>query len=322
MDFKEYLRAARLEPVNGDRAEYMTMADKMLSNVFVNGQRNSPVVCTLYKADVTKFAEAFDKLRAECDYKLTLNAVMLKVLVEGLKAAPRLNAHYKYNHTLTAGQYIIKKNIDVSMAICKSDGTTFQMKLQQLENKSLKEIALMAADARERFEKADLSEVMFEASRQHIIGELSKGKIIEPLRQSLSASFGKGKVVRLSQTLKSDFLKITGKKDLQPDCDVKIEEVNEGTVCFTNWGAICKNSDFNVVSAPLLYPQVFLFSMGRLREEKFAYEDENGNVKLASKKMLPLGLNFDHKIGGAYELIPFITKLEEIFENPEVIFGW
>lgn len=216
MNLREYMRAARLEPENGDRAEYMTMADKMLSNVFVNGQRNSPVVCTLYKADVTKFVEAFDKLRAECDYKLTLNAVMLKVLTECLKAAPRLNAHYKYNHTLTAGQYIIKKNIDVSMAICKSDGTTFQMKLQRLEDKSLKEIALMAADARERFEKADLSEVMFEASRQHIIGELSKGKIIEPLRQALNASFGKGKVVRLSQTLKSDFLKITGKKNYSP----------------------------------------------------------------------------------------------------------
>ena len=322
MDFKKYMRAARLDPETGDREEFMTMGDKMLSNVFVNGQRKSPVVCTLYKADVTKFIEAFDKLREECDYKLTLNAIMLKVLTECLKAAPRLNAHYKYNHTATAGQYIIKKNINVSMAICKSDGTIFQMKLQKLEEKSLKEIALMAADARERLENADLEEVMFEASRQHIIGELSKGNIISPLRQALSASFGKNKVVHLSETLKSDFLKIIGKKELQPDCEVKVEEINEGTVCFTNWGAICDSPNFNIVSGPLLYPQVFLFSMGRLREEKFAYEDEKGNVRLGNKKMLPLGLNFDHKIGGAYELIPFITKLEEIFENPEVIFDW
>jgi pyruvate dehydrogenase E2 component (dihydrolipoamide acetyltransferase) len=62
--------------------------------------------------------------------------------------------------------------------------------------------------------------------------------------------------------------------------------------------------------------------MGRLREEKFVYEDESGNLRLGSKKILPLGLNFDHKIGGAYELIPFIRKLEEIFENPEVMYNW
>jgi pyruvate dehydrogenase E2 component (dihydrolipoamide acetyltransferase) len=322
MDFKEYLRAARLDPENGDKVEYMTMRDKMLSNVFVDGQRNSPSVCATYDADVTEFIEVLDSLRAQCGYKLTLNAVMLKVLSEGLKAAPRLNAHFKYNHKTTTGQYIIKKHIDVSMAICKEDGRTFQMKLQHLEDKSLEEIALMAADARQRLDTADLDEVMFEASRQHIIGELSKGRIITPLRQALSASFGKGKVVHLSETLKSDFLKLTGKKDLQPESGIKIEEVNEGTVCFTNWGAICESAGFNIVSGPLLYPQVFLFSMGRLREEKIVYEDESGNLRLGSKKILPLGLNFDHKIGGAYELIPFIRKLEEIFENPEVMYNW
>lgn len=322
MDFKEYIRAARLDPEIGDKAEYMTMGDKMLSNVFVNGQRNSPSVCATYDADVTEFIGAFDKLRAECDYKLTLNAVMLKVLTEALKAAPRLNAHFKYDHAKTTGQYIIKKHIDVSMAVCKQDGRTFQMKLLHLEDKSLKEIALMAADARERLDTADLDEVMFEASRQHIIGELSKGNIVAPLRQALSASFGKGKVVRLSETLKSDFLKLTGKKELQPASGIKIEEINEGTVCFTNWGAICDSPNFNIVSGPLLYPQVFLFSMGRLREEKYVYEDEKGKLCLGTRKVLPLGLNFDHKIGGAYELTPFIRKLEEIFENPEVIFSW
>ena len=322
MSFKDYMRAARLTPTREDKIEYMTMGDKMLSNVFVNGQRNSPSVCATYDADATEFIKVFDKLRRECGYKLTLNTVMLKVLVEGLKAAPRLNAHYKYNHTTTAGALIIKKHIDVSMAICKADGTTFQMKLQHLEDKSLNEIAMMAADARERLEKADLDEVMFEVSRQRIIGELSQGRIITPLRQALSASFGKGKVVRLSETLKSDFMKIIGKKELQPDCGVKIEELNEGTVCFTNWGAICKNSGFNIVSGPLLYPQVFLFSMGRLREEKYVYEDESGNLRLGTKKILPLGLNFDHKIGGAYELTPFISKLEEIFDNPEVMYNW
>ena len=163
MDFKEYLRAARLDPENGDKVEYMTMRDKMLSNVFVDGQRNSPSVCATYNADVTEFIEVFDSLRAQCGYKLTLNAVMLKVLSEGLKAAPRLNAHFIYNHKATSGQYIIKKHIDVSMAICKKDGSTFQMKLLHLEDKSLKEIALMAADARRRLENADLEEVMFEA---------------------------------------------------------------------------------------------------------------------------------------------------------------
>ncbi len=322
MKFREYMRMARLSPEKEDKVEYMTMSDKMLSNAFVNGQRNSPSVCSVYDADATSFIETFNKLKCGCGYKLTLNTIMIKVLIEGLKAAPRLNAHYIYNHKSTSGELIIKKHIDVSMAICKSDGTTFQMKLCHLEDKTLEEIASITASARERMETSDLDEVMFEVSRQRVIGELSHGRIVSPICQTVKASFGKRKTVRLSQTLKSDFLKIIGKKELQTDNGVKMEELNEGSVCFTNWGAICKAANLNIVSGPLLYPQVFLFSMGRLREEKYVYEDENGNLHLGSKQVLPLGLNFDHKIGGAYELTPFINKLDEIFQNPEIIYSW
>jgi hypothetical protein len=33
-------------------------------------------------------------------------------------------------------------------------------------------------------------------------------------------------------------------------------------------------------------------------------------------------LIFDHKIGGSVEIMPFIRKLDEIFENPEIILTW
>ncbi len=319
---KEYMRIARLSPEKEDKVYYMSMKDKMISSAFVNGQRNCPSVCGIYDADVTRFIEAFNKLKSECGYKLTLNTIMIKVLIEGLKAAPKLNAHYIYNHTSISGELIIKKHIDVSMAICKSDGSTFQMKLRHLEDKSLKEISSIATDARERLEKSDLNEVMFEVSRQRVLGELSRGRIVSPLSQTIKASFGKKRAVNLSQTLKSDFMKIIGKKSLQSVDGVKMEELNEGTVCFTNWGAVCENANFNIVSGPLLYPQVFLFSIGRLREEKEVYEDKDGNLRLKDKKILPMGLNFDHKIGGVYELTPFLNKLSEIFENPEIIYKW
>lgn len=322
MNFKEYIKAGKITAGKDDTIKYMSLADKMMSNVFVNGQRNSPTASGVYEADVTELMKVYSRLKSECDYRLTFNTVMLKVMVEGLKVAPRLNAHFPYNHTATSGKLIIKKHIDVSMAICKSDGMTFQMKLDHLEDKSLKEISTLAADARERLEKAELDEVMFEVSRQRIIGEMSRGKVVSPWAQAICGSFGKGKVVHLSKTLKSDFLKLTGKKPLQPESSVKMEEFNEGSVCFTNWGAICETPRFNVVSAPMLYPQVFLFSVGKVREETYAYEDENGNVRIGTKQILPLGLNFDHKIGGFHELIPFISKLEEIFNNPEVICSW
>ncbi len=66
----------------------------------------------------------------------------------------------------------------------------------------------------------------------------------------------------------------------------------------------------------------FLFATGRLTERKLVAEDENGNIVLKTKKVLPVALVFGHKTGGANDIIPFIKKLDEISEKPEMIHNW
>lgn len=322
MNIKEYLREARQIPGSGDKIEYMSMRDKMLGNALVNSQRNTPGVGCNYEADVTRLLEIFDEVRKNCDYRLTFNALMTKILVEGLKVAPRLNAHFIYNHRATAGKLVIKKHIDVSMAICLDENKTFQIKIMHLEDKNLKETALLIEDAKRRLEKTDLDDVMYETSRQRLIGELTYGRILSPLSQTLSACFGKGKVIHLPKSLKNDFLKLTGKKPFYNPEGLRPEELNEGSVCFTNWGTLYDNLNTNITYIPPVYPQVFLFGIGRTKDKDYVYKDENGNLQLTTKKILPLSLIFDHKIGGAVEIMPFIRKLDEIFENPEIILTW
>ncbi len=109
MKIKKYLQQARLAPDSGDRIEYMTLRDKMMSNALVNSQRNTPGVACTYEADITRLLAVFEGLKKSCSYRLTRNALMTKILVEGLKEVPRLNAHFLYNHLSTSGRLIIKK---------------------------------------------------------------------------------------------------------------------------------------------------------------------------------------------------------------------
>jgi pyruvate dehydrogenase E2 component (dihydrolipoamide acetyltransferase) len=101
-----------------------------------------------------------------------------------------------------------------------------------------------------------------------------------------------------------------------------IEELNEGSVCMTNWGVLYDGLSGNVTYTPLLYPQVFLFAMGVVKDTDYAFRNEKGEVDLGTKKMLPITLVFDHRLGGFADLAPFIKKLNEIFENPEIIREW
>ena len=71
-----------------------------------------------------------------------------------------------------------------------------------------------------------------------------------------------------------------------------------------------------------MYPSVFLLAAGRVKDESFAFKDANGQVDIGVKKILPLTLIFDHKIGGAADIMPFIEKMDAIFASPAVIHQW
>ena len=178
MSFKEYIKKASLAPEEGDIIEYLSIRGRLTSNVLVNSQRDIPGTACSREADVTKLWDEFCRLKKECDYPLTFNSLMLKVLVEGLKAAPRLNAHFEYNHRATSGRLIIKKHIDVAMAVCLDNGETFQIKLHHLEDKTLKEISLQSEDVKERLGETRLKSVMFNVARQRMMGLAAKGKLL------------------------------------------------------------------------------------------------------------------------------------------------
>ena len=320
MSFKEYVKKASLAPEDGDIIEYMTIRDRLTSNVLVNSQREIPGTACSYEMDVTRLCEEFEELRSNCGYRLTFNTLMLKVLVEGLKAAPRLNAHFEYNHRKTSGRLIIKKHIDVAIAVCLPSGETFQIKAKHLEEKNLQETAFEAEEIKRKLENTNLKRVMFKVGGQRMLGLAAKGNVVSTVSQFISAYFGKGKIAKFSKLFKRKYRTVntTGK----PYDGLHVDDFTEGTVCYTNWGTLYDKLDVNITYIPPLYPQVFLFATGRVVERKDVDTDENGNITVKTKKVLPVTLVFDHKIGGANDIIPFIKKLDEISENPETIHNW
>ncbi len=320
MSFKEYIKKASLAPEEGDIIEYMSIRDRLTSNVLVNSQRDIPGTACSYEMDVTGLYGEFKALKESCGYKLTFNTLMLKVLVEGLKAAPRLNAHFEYNHRKTSGRLIIKKHIDVALALCLENGETFQVKAKHLEEKNLRETAFEAEEIKRRLRNTNLKRVMFKVGGQRMLGLAAKGKIISTVSQFHSAYFGKSKIAKFSKLFKKKYRTVntTGK----PYDGLKVDDFTEGSVCFTNWGTLYDKLNVNITYIPPLYPQVFLFATGRVTDKEYVTRDENGNLVLKTKKILPTTLVFDHKIGGANDIIPFIKKLDEISENPEIIRTW
>lgn len=312
-DIKEFLRGALTAPEKGDTVEYFNLKARVSGNVLTNAQRNIPSPGYTYEADVTEFWEEFQKLKKECGYHLTFNTVMMKVLAEGLKVAPRLNAHLEYNHTASCGRLIVKKHIDVAMPIILESGETFPVKVRAIEGKSLKEIAEQIDEIMYRVTKTDFNGVLFDTISQRMVGFVLKGKLWSSFRQISTGVIGKYKVSKVTAMFE---------KKVKHEDSLGINDLNEGTVCLTNWGPLYKEMNGLVTYTPLLYPQVFLMAVGNMRDKEEVFRNEKGEIDLRAKKVLPITLIFDHRIGGFNDVMPFLRKVDEIFANPEILREW
>ena len=155
--------------------------------------------------------------------------------------------------------------------------------------------------------------MLFDIILQRIIGFILKGKFASTAAQIATGYVGKYKVAKLSGLFEH------ASRDKSA---LQMNELNEGTVCMTNLGTLYKGLNGNVTYAPLLFPQVFIMALGAVQDRDYAFRNEKGEVDIGTKKILPINIMFDHRIGGFNDVIPFIKRLDEIFAAPEVMWEW
>ena len=118
-----------------------------------------------YEADVTEMMKYVKKLNenvTDKSKKITVNTVMMKIICEGLKAAPKMNATLDFNRKLVRGSLHYHDNIDVSMPMMLHTGEMMTVNMHDMGNKSLSEMTAAINDTVRRANNSDMNEVMFE----------------------------------------------------------------------------------------------------------------------------------------------------------------
>ncbi len=314
MSERSFLDAALDRPEPGDKIEYFNNIKRRMNGyVLTENQRNQPQAAYSYEIDVTDMWEEYKKLKETCGYKLSFNTIIMMAMVEGLKAAPRLNAHINFNHLRCCGTIIIKKHIDVSMPVMLDSGDTFPVKICGCEEKNLKELQEEIDVMTYKMKNTDIDAVLGDLVVQRTLGFLLKGQLKKTIAQTVAGLVGKHKIGSIGNFFK---------KQATDENSLKYYHLNEGTVCFSNWAGLYDGLRGFETTSPLLYPQVFMMGVGGFIEKDFAYRNEKGEIDLKTRKMLPVTLTFDHRIGAFNDVIPFMKKMDEIFENPQVIQNW
>ncbi len=297
--------------------EHFGIARKIVSNMTSESWQDIPHATMSYEADVTELVKQCKKLNDISDEKITVNTLMLKIICEGLKAAPKMNCTLDFNKKLVRGTLNYHDQIDISMPMILNTGEMMTVNMHDMGNKNLDEMTREIANTARRANNSDMNEVMFEVSLDNTLTGLKQGKILQALRRLYGSKMpGKHKVHTLSGDAKKEYYSIPTKHRLTK------HDIEQGTTTISNLGSIYKAQKGQCFLLEIIPPQVSAFAVNAIQKRPVVVEDENGCDKIDVRKILPITIAIDHRALDYGDCVPFFEKLDEIFSNPEIIFSW
>ena len=294
--------------------EHFGIARKIVSNMTSESWETIPHACVTYDADVTKFLKVLKEINSGKDktQKITVNTAMLRILVEGLKACPKMNGHIEFNRKLVRGKVTTFENIDISMPVVLNTGEMMTINMHGMHEKTMSQMRDVIADSMRRANNSDMNEVMFEVSMDNTIQGLKKGKILQTVNRLIGSKTGKHMVKTLSGQAKKDYYSIPVTDRLTK------HDIEQGTITVSNLGSVYRKWKGACTILEIIPPQLVAIGVGAAQKRPVCTDED----EIVSSTVLPITVAFDHRALDMGDMVPFFEKLDEIFENADIIKEW
>lgn len=302
------------------KTENFKIARKIVSNMTAQSWEEIPHTTMTYEADATELLEEIKRLndeRAQSEDKITINTVMLKIICEGLKAAPKMNTTLDFNRKLVRGTLKYHDQIDISMPMILHTGEMMTVNMHDMGSKTLTEMTCAINDTVRRANNSNMEEVMYEVSIDNTLTGLKQGKIIQAIRRLYGSKMpGKHQVKVLSGKAKKEYYSIPEKDRLTK------RDIEQGTTTVSNLGSIYREQKGFCALLEIIPPQTTAFAVNAVQKRAVVVTDENSNDKIEVRKIIPITIAIDHRALDYGDCVGFFKRLDEIFANPSLIRDW
>ncbi len=300
------------------KEEHFGIQRKMVAAMTEESWKTIPHVTFIYEPEVSRFFDEYKKLNMgrSAEEKITFNTLMVKAITEGIKAAPIMNSHIEYNPALVRGTVKTYENINISMATVLPSGEMMTTNCRDFDKKDLDEMTAYIKDLRRRAEQSDLTEAMYTVSFNRTVKTIKEGRLVEAFLRIIGAKTGKYKIKTLKGKAKKAYHSIPETERLGD------KDIEQGTITISNIGSLDLGQRGSVAILEIIPPQVCAIAIGAVQKKPVVKQNSHGKDEVVPGKILPLCIAFDHRALDFGDIVPFTKRLDEIFENPEIIHTW
>lgn len=293
-----------------DRTEYFDMSRKIIATTTTDSWRNVPHCSIVYEAEAGRLMElvrGFNDSRSK-DERISINSAMLKVITEGIKAAPNLNAHVSYSRGLVKGKVTLMEHIDISVPVLYGDGKMMTVKMPHMESRSMRGIQAMMNDYRKRIDRTDMEAVMYLTGLTDTVEGLLHGRVITAAGRLIGAWTGKGRVAVSAGRMLESMKKGKEGKALAPD------DIRQGSITVSSLGPLYRNWKGYCAMLQVVPPQVCAIAVGALQKKPDAEDD-----RIVIREFIPVTIAIDHRALDFSDIVPLMERMDEILDDDELI---
>lgn len=296
------------------KEEHFGIARKIVSNMTSESWETIPHAVLTYTPEVTELLNILKEINkgATKETKISINTLMMRIIVEGLKACPIMNSHIEFNRRLVRGNIKTIKEINISMPMILNSGEMMTINLHDMHKKSMSQMRDAIAEASRRANNSNMNEVMFEVSLDNTLTGLKQGKIIQTINRIIGSKTGKHKVKTLKGQEKKDYYSIPESERLTK------HDIEQGTITVSNIGSVYRDMVGDCTLLEIIPPQVCAIAIGPIQRSAMVDEDDT----IRAGKKISLTIAIDHRALDMGDIAPFLNKLNEIFKNPQIVKEW
>ncbi len=292
-----------------------TLPRKVVAHMTSRAWQTVPHVAYLYEPDITHFYEHYQALAHEKEaqgHKISFNTLLLRVIVEGLKAAPELNALIDYHPQTGSGQVQVCEAINLSVPWLLPDGSLITPVVFGAEALSLDGLSAAIAEIGEKIRGTDVQALLYQAVRADTLQELKRFNLAVIPRI----------IANLRQPRRRSGTEAGGEPAAPNRKGLTANDLLGGTVTVSNIGSLYREQKGHFGLLEIIPPQIFVVGLGAAQERPGVYVGEAGQKQIGIRTILPMCLAFDHRAVDFRALTPFLKRLDEIFADPEMIRLW
>lgn len=296
------------------KTELLTIQRKIIAFSTTKSWKEIPHVSFSYEPDIT---ELYNLYKSEIKpFGLSLNTLILKIIVEGLKSAKTMNGEIIYNALTAKGKVLTKDEISISMPMILPSNEMMTVNLHSVNDMSITQLRDYILDIRRRSYNTNTNEVMYDIAKGQLIEMMKKGHVITQGLKILINQIGSNRPRHLRGKEKREYESIPATQRLTT------RDMEPGTVTVSNVGSLYTGMRGELNLLEIISGQLCAIGVSSAEDKPLVVTNEQGQKEIAIRKTISFCIAFDHRAIDFNDIIPFIKRLDEIFADPKQVLDW